>query len=217
MDINPQIEHVAPISCERCPRLVKYLGISKKENPEWYNGPVPSFGSINAEVLILGLAPGLRGANRTGRPFTGDFAGEVLYQALLSHGFASEFYEKNGKDNLTLKNVRITNAVRCVPPKNKPIGSEINNCRLFLSNELNRMSNLKVIFCLGRIAHDTIIKHFKLSAKSYIFAHCKRHSIEKGLMLLNSYHCSRYNINTNRLTLDMFDDVFINLKKMIEN
>ncbi len=215
MDKNPQIEYVAPISCEKCPRLVEYLRQSKKENPGWFNGPVPSFGSINAEVLILGLAPGLRGANRTGRPFTGDFAGEVLYKTLLSHGFASEFYEKNGNDNLTLENVRITNAVRCVPPNNKPIGSEINNCRLFLAKELIRMSNLKVILCLGRIAHDTLIKHFNLSAKNYIFAHCKQHSIETDLKLLNSYHCSRYNINTNRLTREMFDDVFINLKNMI--
>ena len=217
MDTNPQIEHVAPISCDKCPRLVEYLCESKKENPEWFNGPVPSFGSIDAEVLIIGLAPGLRGANRTGRPFTGDFAGEVLYQTLLSHGFASKFYEKNGNDKLTLKNVRITNAVRCVPPGNKPIGIEINNCRVFLSKEINRMSNLKVILCLGRIAHNTLVRHFKLPAKNYIFEHCKQHLIKSNLKLLNSYHCSRYNVNTNRLTEVMFNDVFVSLKEMIVN
>ena len=215
MEINSQIDQVTPLSCERCPRLVDFLTESNKKNPEWFNGPVPSFGSIDAEILIIGLAPGLRGANRTGRPFTGDFAGKILYKTLLSHDFASNSYDQNGNDNLALKNVRITNAVRCVPPNNKPIGSEINNCRPFLSTELYFMSNLKVILSLGRIAHDTLIRHFKLSAKQYIFAHCKQHSINSNLKLLNSYHCSRYNINTNKLTKDMFDDVFINLKEMI--
>ena len=215
MDVKLQIDQVAPLSCQKCSRLTKYLGRSKQENPNWFNAPVPSFGSINAQILILGLAPGLRGANRTGRPFTGDFAGEVLYHTLLSHGLASGFYEKNGNDTLNLKNVRIANAVRCVPPKNKPISSEIHNCRTFLSTEVNRMLNLKVILCLGRVAHDTLIKHFDLAAKNYNFAHGKQHSITTNLKLLNSYHCSRYNINTKRLTRNMFDNIFIKLKEMI--
>ena len=216
MHLDPKLDYVAPVSCSNCPRLAAFLDKSRQDNPDWHNAPVPSFGSINAEILILGLAPGLRGANRTGRPFTGDFAGDTLYQTLISHGFASGNYDPNGNDTLSLINVRIANAVRCVPPQNKPIGLEINNCRPFLSTELERMHQLKVILCLGRIAHDTLIRHFKLSAKDHLFSHCKSHKIELDLSLLNSYHCSRYNVNTGRLTQHMFDDVFIKLMRLIK-
>ena len=215
MYFDQKLDYIAPLSCDKCQRLQAFLNKSRQDNPNWYNAPVPSFGPIGAEILILGLAPGLRGANRTGRPFTGDFAGDTLYQTLLSHGFASGIYDPNGDDTLSLINVRIANAVRCVPPQNKPIGSEINNCRPFLSNELERMRRLKVILCLGRIAHDTLIRHFKLSAKAHLFSHCKSHIIKRNLVLLNSYHCSRYNVNTGRLTQKMFDDVFIKLSQLI--
>lgn len=216
MHLDPKLDYVAPVSCSNCPRLVAFLDKSRQDNPDWHNAPVPSFGSINAEILILGLAPGLRGANRTGRPFTGDFAGDTLYQTLISHGFASGNYDPNGNDTLSLINVRIANAVRCVPPQNKPTGLEINNCRPFLSTELERMQQLKVILCLGRIAHDTLIRHFKLPAKDHLFSHCKSHKIKPDLSLLNSYHCSRYNLNTGRLTQPMFDDVFIKLTHLIK-
>lgn len=216
MHLDPKLDYVAPVSCSNCPRLVAFLDKSRQDNPNWHNAPVPSFGSINAEILILGLAPGLRGANRTGRPFTGDFAGDTLYQTLISHGFASGNYDPNANDTLSLINVRIANAVRCVPPQNKPIGLEINNCRPFLSTELERMHQLKVILCLGRIAHDTLIRHFKLPAKDHLFSHCKSHKIKPDLSLLNSYHCSRYNVNTGRLTQPMFDDVFIKLTHLIK-
>ena len=217
MKMNLQLDQIAPLSCNKCRRLVTYLNETKKKQPSWFNAPVPSFGSINSEILILGLAPGSRGANRTGRPFTGDFAGEILYQTLWVHGFANELYSANGNDKLVLNNIRITNAVRCVPPKNKPIGSEINNCRSFLSLEIDSMSKLRVILCLGRIAHDTLIRHFQLPSKSHGFAHCKEHIIKPILSLLNSYHCSRYNINTGRLTNEMFNNVFIKLKQIIKN
>ena len=215
MHVDQKLDYVAPIFCNKCPRLLSFLDKSRQDNPNWHNAPVPSFGNINAEILVLGLAPGLKGANRTGRPFTGDFAGDTLYQTLISHGLASGIYDPNRNDNLSLINVRIANAVRCVPPQNKPISSEINNCRPFLSTELERMRQLKVILCLGRIAHDTIIRHFKLSAKKHLFSHCKSHKITPDLSLLNSYHCSRYNVNTGRLTQEMFDDVFIKLKQLI--
>ena len=217
MYFNPQLDYIAPVNCKACPRLASFLDKSRKNNPHWHNGPVPSFGSVDAEILILGLAPGLKGANRTGRPFTGDFAGITLYNTLMSHGFASGNYDANCSDNLVLKNIRISNAVRCVPPQNKPIGSEINNCRPFLSSELERMQKLKVILSLGRIAHDTLIRHFKLSAKNFLFKHCKSHLIKTDLILLNSYHCSRYNINTGRLTQKMFDDVIIKLSQLIND
>jgi len=217
MHLKEQLDYIAPISCNKCPRLKALLEKSRQDNPNWYNAPVPSFGTIDAEILVLGLAPGLRGANRTGRPFTGDFAGHTLYKTLSSYGFASGIYDPNGADTLSLINIRISNAVRCVPPKNKPISSEINNCRAFLSTELKRMRRLKVILCLGRIAHDTLIRHFKLPPKNYLFDHCKSHLIKPDLLLLNSYHCSRYNMNTGRLTQEMFEDVFIKLKRLIRN
>ena len=132
MHVDQKLDYVAPVFCNKCPRLLSFLDKSRQDNPNWHNAPVPSFGNINAEILVLGLAPGLKGANRTGRPFTGDFAGDTLYQTLISHGLASGIYDPNRNDNLSLINVRIANAVRCVPPQNKPISSEINNCRPFL-------------------------------------------------------------------------------------
>ena len=202
------LDYVAPIGCDKCPRLHQFIQSHKQKYPDWHNGAVPSFGSIDAEILIVGLAPGLRGANATGRPFTGDFAGDTLYEALARHGFASGTFEKHAADSLRLHNVRITNAVKCVPPQNKPTGSEINMCRdLFLIPEIKRMSNLKMILALGGIAHKALIKSFALRQSDFPFGHFHKHNITQNILLIDSYHCSRYNVNTNRLTPEMFEEV----------
>ncbi len=202
------LDFVAPIGCKKCPRLHKFITSHKEKYPDWYNGAVPSFGSIDAEILIVGLAPGLRGANATGRPFTGDFAGDTLYQALAKHGFSTGEFGKKADDSLKLHNVRITNAVKCVPPQNKPTGDEINTCRdAFLIPEIKRMKHLKMILALGGIAHKALIKTFDLRQTDFPFGHFNKHDIGQNLTLIDSYHCSRYNVNTNRLTVEMFDEI----------
>jgi uracil-DNA glycosylase family 4 len=173
---------------------------------------VPSFGPVTASILILGLAPGLRGANATGRPFTGDFAGKILYDALIKTGLASGTYQATANDGLRLNNVRISNAVRCVPPQNKPNAAEIATCRPYLSTELAQMKELKIILALGRIAHETILRHFHLRLNDFPFRHNYVQRLPNGLSLLSSYHCSRYNVQTNRLTLAMFDEVLTHLR-----
>ena len=214
---DTDLDFVAPLDCKKCPRLHKFIQSHTEAYPDWHNGAVPSFGSIDAEILIVGLAPGLRGANATGRPFTGDFAGDTLYQALDKYGFASGEFGKTAHDTLRLHNVRITNAVKCVPPQNKPNGAEINTCRdAFLIPEIKRMKNLKIILALGGIAHKALIKTFELRNSDYPFCHFVRHDIGhhfgNDLTLLDSYHCSRYNVNTNRLTVEMFDEVIAYLQ-----
>ena len=204
---SSQLDYVAPKTCTKCTRLAKFINEQKIAHPQWHNAPVPSFGPIDAEVLVVGLAPGLRGANATGRPFTGDFAGIVLYQTLTNHHYTNGTFKPDGNDTLSLKNIRIINAVRCVPPQNKPVASEIQNCRSYLTTELQQMTKLKVIFALGRIAHDTCLTHFKLKKSAYPFSHGSAHHLPNGLWLLSSYHCSRYNIQTNRLSQQMFSDV----------
>lgn len=199
-----QLDYIAPKSCTKCPRLAQFIAGKKQSHPYWHNAPVPSFGPIDAEVLVVGLAPGLKGANATGRPFTGDFAGNVLYQALASHNYCSGQFSPDGRDNLVLHNIRIINAVRCVPPQNKPDASEIANCRGYLKTELTKMTRLKVMFALGRIAHDTCLTHFGLRKSAYPFSHGSAHKLPNGLWLVSSYHCSRYNIQTNRLTQTQF-------------
>lgn len=180
--------------------------------PAYHNAPVPSFGPLDASVLIVGLAPGLHGANASGRPFTGDYAGAVLYPALLRHGFAQgEFRAEAGSacvtDSLQLVDCRITNAVRCVPPENKPTIEEIKTCNRFLAAELSMMPNLRVILSLGSISHGAVLRSFGLKAGGYKFAHAEEHPLANGAILLNSYHTSRYNMNTRRLTEAMFDRV----------
>ena len=202
-----QLDFVAPVTCRKCERLAAFIDSHRQQKPDWHNNPVPSFGPISAGVLVLGLAPGLRGANATGRPFTGDFAGQVLYQALIKSGFASGTYQARPDDTVQLHNIRISNAVRCVPPQNKPTAAEIATCRPYLSSELDQMTQLKAILALGRIAHETILRHFDLKLKSFPFAHNRLHELPNGLQLLSSYHCSRYNVQTNRLSLEMFDEV----------
>ncbi len=194
--------------CKICNRLYMLRKNLKQSFPNWHNAPVPSFGKINAKMLIVGLAPGMKGANATGRPFTGDAAGEVLYNSLKSIKLTEGKYSCNGKDNFQIKNIRITNAVRCVPPKNLPTKKEIESCNLFLTNEILSMPKLKVILALGRVAHFAIIKAIFGKGVFIKFSHNSRHNLEKYI-LYDSYHCSRYNINTKRLTLSMFKTVLV--------
>ena len=173
-----------------------FRGESQAKNPAWFNGAVASFGDPDARLLIVGLAPGLSGANRTARPFTGDFAGDLLYQTLAAHGFSAGTYDKRADDGLTLLDCRITNAVRCVPPQNKPIGAEIKTCRQFLIAQLAQAPQPKAILALGRIAHDSLLTTLELRRAAYPFGHGARHDLGDGRALYDSYHCSRYNTNT---------------------
>jgi uracil-DNA glycosylase family 4 len=197
-----------PASCSLCPRLAAYRNANCEKHPDWFNAPVPSFGTLDARLLVLGLAPGVSGANRTGRPFTGDYAGDLLYATLLKFGFARGTYAASIDDGLSLVDCRITNAVRCVPPENKPTPEESQTCRTFLGATLEAMSRLKVIVALGRIAHDSGLRALNVKASQAPFAHGAEHVLPKGITLIDSYHCSRYNTNTRRLTTEMFENVF---------
>ena len=194
--------------CALCPRLTSFRQENSSQHPDWFNGAVPPFGDQNGALLIVGLAPGLRGANRTGRPFTGDYAGDLLYPTLIKFGLAKGSYQACASDGLQLNNCIITNAVRCVPPQNKPTGQEIKNCQPFLTNELTILPNLKVVISLGRIAHESVVRAINGKQKEYKFAHGGSHKLPSGQRMINSYHCSRYNTNTGRLTQQMFEDVF---------
>ena len=202
-------------NCSLCDRLKGFRKKYRKLKPSWYNSPVESFGDIDSKILIVGLAPGLQGANKTGRPFTGDHAGNTLYPALIKNKLALGSYKEINNDNLNLKNTRITNSVRCVPPKNKPNASERKNCNKFLKSEIYSMKKLEIILALGLIAHEEILKVFDLKRGSNKFKHGKIHYIQNNLVMFNSYHCSRYNINTNRLTLDMFNNIIETISKRI--
>ena len=197
--------------CPLCPRLAEFREATRAREPTWHNAPVSSFGDPNARVLIVGLAPGMQGANRTGRPFTGDYAGDLLYSTLLEYGFASGQYLARPDDGLTLVDCRISNAVRCVPPQNKPLPAEINTCRTFLAATMATMPKVVSIVLLGRIAHDTTVKALGLKAKDAPFAHGAVHIAGK-MRLYDSYHCSRYNTNTGVLTPKMFHDVFARVR-----
>jgi uracil-DNA glycosylase family 4 len=200
-----------PRDCPLCPRLVDYRAANRAREPGWFNAPVPCFGDPDAALLIVGLAPGVQGANRTGRPFTGDYAGDLLYATLLAHGFAKGVYQARPDDGLTLVDCRIANAVRCVPPQNKPLPVEINTCRQFLLATMAAMPKLKAIVALGRIAHDSMLKTLQLRAASAPFAHGAVHQAG-AVRLYDSYHCSRYNTNTRVLTPQMFNDVFARVR-----
>ena len=209
------------IKCQKCKRMAQYaqetLKYGKKkefENDDYWCKPVPSFGSLDSEILIVGLAPGKHGAGRTGRPFTGDYAGEILYKALHQSGLASSANAVSLTDGLKLKNIRITNAIRCAPPQNKPLNEEILNCRPYLIQEINLMNNLKFVLALGGIAHRQIIHCINEKQSKFKFGHKNIHNIEnQKWKLVNSYHPSRYNINTGRLTYDMFLEVIQKLGK----
>jgi uracil-DNA glycosylase family 4 len=194
-------------SCPLCPRLAGFRQSNRIKFPDWFNAPVPSFGPRDAGLLIVGLAPGLRGANRTGRPFTGDYAGVLLYETLLRFGFATGNYGEHPDDGLVLKGCRITNAVRCVPPENKPLPQEIATCNAFLKASIAGMQDVKAILALGRIAFDSVLRASDLKPSQYKFAHGAAFDIGNGRKLFGSYHCSRYNTNTGRLTPAMFHRV----------
>jgi uracil-DNA glycosylase family 4 len=195
-----------------CPRLEEFRRANKVEFADFFNDPVPSFGSLDSRLLVVGLAPGLKGANRTGRPFTGDYAGDLLYRSLKKHALARGEYRARADDGFELVGVRISNAVRCVPPENKPLPVEINTCRQFLIAEIQAMKNLRAILALGQIAHASVTSTLKLKKKDHAFAHGARHECP-GLTILASYHCSRYNTNTGVLTEKMFDEVVVAAKE----
>jgi uracil-DNA glycosylase len=201
--------------CPRCPRLAAFRKAWRTKEPIWFNAPVPSFGSSNARVLIVGLAPGLQGANRTGRPFTGDYAGVLLYGTLGKFGFARGDYGAHPDDGLELIDCRITNAVRCVPPENKPTPEEIRTCRDFLVPTIDEMKKLRAIVALGRIAHDSTVTALGAKKSAAPFLHGGQHKLGE-LTLFSSYHCSRYNTNTRVLTPEMFCDVFANVRRYLD-
>jgi uracil-DNA glycosylase family 4 len=198
--------------CPRCPRLVAFRETWRAREPEWFNAPVPSFGPLNARLLIVGLAPGLRGANRTGRPFTGDYAGDLLYATLKQYGFSRGTFAARPDDGLELVDARITNGVRCVPPENKPTPAEINACRDYLAPTITEMPKLKAIVVLGGIAHATVVKALGGTRSAAPFKHGGRATLGR-IELFSSYHCSRYNTNTGVLTPEMFQAVFAAVRK----
>ncbi len=224
-DPAPPLE--PPADCGRCPRLVAYRADNRARYPDWHNAPVAAFGGQDAALLIVGLAPGLKGANRTARPFTGDVAGQLLYPTLIKFGFAEGSFEERADDGLELINCRVTNAVRCVPPQNKPDAAEIKSCRDFLGREIAACRRLEVILALGKVAHDAVVRVFGLKLSATPFAHGARHELPHDLPhdlpenigslgLWDSYHCSRYNTNTRRLTPEMFEDIFRRLRRALD-
>ncbi|MFV2061693.1 MAG: uracil-DNA glycosylase [Gammaproteobacteria bacterium] len=203
-------------NCKKCPRYVAFFKALRIEYPDYYNLPVPAFGDTNPELVIIGLAPGMHGANATGRPFTGDHAGIILYETLHKFGFSNQPQSSHKKDGLKLINCRITNAVKCLPPQNKPIGSEINNCNAFLKAEIGKFKKNTVMIALGLVAHKAVIKAIGGKQSDFVFKHNTHYKIEPGHILIDSYHCSRYNTNTKRLTEKMFHDVFRQAQKYIK-
>ena len=218
----PAVEAVQPgQNCTLCPRLAAFRADNQTQHPAFFNAPVPSFHEAEpafggAQLLIVGLAPGLRGANRTGRPFTGDYAGDLLYATLVEYGFAEGTYRADPNDGLRLLNCRITNAVRCVPPKNAPTPAEVNTCRRFLVGEVEALPDLKAIVALGGVAHRSVIAGHGLRQAAFPFGHGALHQLPDGPVLADSYHCSRYNTNTGRLTADMFRAVFADVRRLID-
>ena len=218
MDYGPEPQH----DCGLCPRLAAFLASSRSAEPSYFNGPVPSFGRPDARLLIVGLAPGLTGANRTGRPFTGDHAGILLYETLTAFGFAKGTYAARADDGLTLVDCMISNAVRCVPPANRPTPAEINTCRPFLASRVEALPRLEAIVALGKIAHDSTVTALGGRKSAFKFAHGATHimrplsAVSPGLTLFDSYHCSRYNTNTGVLTTEMFHSVFARVRAHLD-
>ena len=206
--ISPVPSVEAPRDCPLCPRLVAFREELRAEYPDWWNAPVPNFGDPDAWLAICGLAPGKHGANRTGRPFTGDYAGVLLYETLLKYGLAEGVYEERPDDSLRLKGVAIVNSVKCLPPQNKPLPEEIATCRAFFQASLTALPKVKVLVALGQIAHVSAIRSVGGRQADYKFGHLAEHRLPDGRILIDSYHCSRYNQNTGRLTAVMFEQVF---------
>lgn len=211
----PETAEAPARDCPLCPRLVAYRHANQAQHPDWFNGPVPSFGDPGAALLVLGMAPGVKGANRTGRPFTGDHAGVLLYQTLLRFGFAQGAYRAAADDGLTLHNCRIINAVRCVPPANLPVPLEVKTCNRFLTAELQAMPELRVVLALGVLAHAAALRACGIPATRVRFRHGDIHELPDGLLLADSYHVSRYNTNTGRLTAPMFEAVMATIAERI--
>lgn len=207
----------APRHCDLCPRLKAFRDTNAKVEPTWFNGAVPSFGNPTAaRLLIVGLAPGLKGANRTGRPFTGDYAGDLLYATLLKFGFAQGHYAAQPDDGLALVDCMISNAVRCVPPENKPTPAEINTCNGFLKARIETLANVEKIVALGRVAHEATLSALSVRKALYPFIHGARHDLTPTLTMFDSFHCSRYNTNTGRLTTEMFEAVFADVRRALD-
>ena len=205
---SPHDPAAPPRDCPLCPRLVALRAEQRALHPDWFNAPVPDFGDPDAWLAVVGLAPGLNGANRTGRPFTGDHAGGLLYATLGRFGLAEGDYGGAPDDGLRLTGAMIVNAVRCLPPQNKPTPVEIQTCRRFLAPSLDHLPNLRVVVALGQIAHQSAVKAMGGKLPKYRFAHGAEHRLPDGRRLIDSYHCSRYNQNTGRLTAEMFEAVF---------
>lgn len=202
--------------CRDCPRLARFLDEVSDRHPDYWCRPVPPFGDAHARLLIVGLAPGMHGANASGRPFTGDHAGILLYETLHEFGFGTRAESTAADDDLALKNSRITNAVKCLPPDNKPVGAEINTCNRYLANELATLPEDPVVLALGGIAHRAVVKALDLRQADFKFAHAAEHRLPGNRLLLDSYHCSRYNTNTGRLTPDMFRTVFRRAREILD-
>jgi uracil-DNA glycosylase family 4 len=207
-DLSPVPQAEAPRECPLCPRLVAFRHECRAEHPGWWNAPVPAFGDPDAWLAIIGLAPGKHGANRTGRPFTGDYAGELLYSTLLKFGLAEGEYRADRSDGLRLKGAVILNAVKCLPPQNKTLPVEETNCRPFLMAGIEALPNLRTFIALGKVAHDSLCRSFEIPLARAKFAHGAEHALPGGRTLIDSYHCSRYNQNTRRLDAAMFEAVF---------
>lgn len=203
------------VNCRKCSRLATFLDGVKVKNPTYFCKPVPPFGDENAKFIIVGLAPGMHGANRTGRPFTGDHAGVLLYETLYKYGFATQPQSVSADDSLRLINCRISNAVKCLPPLNKPLPAEMATCNQFLAAELQRLTSNNIILALGNVAHLAVLKAFGLKIKDYKFGHAARHVLPNGQILVDSYHCSRYNTQTKRLTAPMFENVFADISNLL--
>jgi uracil-DNA glycosylase family 4 len=201
--------------CALCPRLAAFRQAQRDTHPDWHNAPVPSFGDLSARLLIVGLAPGLKGANRTGRPFTGDYAGDLLYTTLKKFGFGRGAYGAHKDDGFALNDCRISNAARCVPPENKPLPEEVAACRRFLIAEIVAMPKLRAILALGQVAHGAVLAALGQKKSAFAFGHGALHLLPDGKLLADSYHCSRYNTNTGKLTTAMFESVFEELKKRL--
>jgi uracil-DNA glycosylase family 4 len=209
MILSPVPAHEAPRDCPLCPRLVAYREALRQAHPGWWNAPVPHFGDPGAWLAICGLAPGKQGANRTGRPFTGDHAGTLLYETLAKFGLAEGRYDPDGADDFRLRGVLILNSVKCVPPQNKPVPQEIATCtRSYFEPALAALANVRVLVALGRIAHDSAVRSAGGRLSAFAFGHLAEHRLPDGRVQIDSYHCSRYNQNTNRLTRAMFEAVF---------
>ena len=190
--------------CTRCPRLASFLSSVRARHPEYWARPVPSFGAAQPLILIVGLAPGMHGANRTGRPFTGDHAGILLYETLHAAGLATRAVSPSANDPLRLRHARIANAVKCLPPQNKPLPAEIRTCNRFLAAEVRQLSRVRVYLALGRVAHEAVLRALALERATYAFSHGREHALPDARWLIDSYHCSRYNTQTRRLTAEMF-------------